>query len=86
MSPCCLCNTLTPERRKSGARTDLSVCLCIPTIVSRKRLGKHVPSATNTHTTIEELLEASFCMRSASCQRKVCVPVYVSLLSLLGNG
>jgi hypothetical protein len=31
--------------------------------VARKRLGKHVPAATNTRTTIEELLEAVFSMQ-----------------------
>jgi hypothetical protein len=31
--------------------------------VSRYRLGKHVPTATNTHATIEKLLETGcFCM------------------------
>jgi hypothetical protein len=30
------------------------------TAVARERLGKHVPAATNTDATIEELLEAVF--------------------------
>jgi hypothetical protein len=33
-------------------------------IVARLRLVKIVAAATNTHATIEELLDASFCMRS----------------------
>jgi hypothetical protein len=37
-----------------------------------KRLGKHVPAAKNTHTTIEELLDASFSVLSVSYQMKVC--------------
>jgi hypothetical protein len=31
-----------------------------PPIVSRKRLGKNVTAVTNTHATIEELLDTSF--------------------------
>jgi hypothetical protein len=49
-----------------------SVCLYVnPPIVVRQRLGKTDTAETNTHTTIQELLEASFCMRSVSYQRKV---------------
>jgi hypothetical protein len=32
--------------------------------VSTQRIGKHVPAATNTHTTIELLLETVFYTRS----------------------
>jgi hypothetical protein len=32
--------------------------------VARQRLSKHAPVATNTHVTIEELLEADFSMQS----------------------
>jgi hypothetical protein len=31
-----------------------------PLIVAKQRLGKNVTAATNTHATIEELLDASF--------------------------
>jgi hypothetical protein len=34
-------------------------------VVSRQRLGKHIPAATNT---VEELLEAAFSIRSTSYQ------------------
>jgi hypothetical protein len=34
--------------------------MCIRLIVARQRLGKHVPAATNTHATIEELMNAYF--------------------------
>jgi hypothetical protein len=34
------------------------------TFVSRKRLGKHVPAATDTLATIELLLETAFSTRS----------------------
>jgi hypothetical protein len=39
-------------------------------IVTRERLGKNVTVATNTHATIEEMLDASFCVRSVSFQGK----------------
>jgi hypothetical protein len=49
-----------------------SVCLHVyPPIVARQGLGKNVTAATNTHATIEELLDASFSMRSMSYERKV---------------
>jgi hypothetical protein len=34
------------------------------TFVSRQRLGKHIPAATDTHATIEVLLETAFSIRS----------------------
>jgi hypothetical protein len=45
-------------------------CLCgvSPSIVSRQRLGKHVPAATHTHATIEEVLNTVFSVRSVSDQ------------------
>jgi hypothetical protein len=76
------------------SRCFLCVCLCIPLIVARKRLGKNpliiarqrlgknppivamqrlgrnVTAVTNTHATIEELLDASFSMWSVSSQGK----------------
>jgi hypothetical protein len=39
-------------------------------IVAKQRLGKKVNTATNTHAAIEELLEASFPMRSVLYQGK----------------
>jgi hypothetical protein len=48
-----------------------SVCLYVyPSIFARQRLGENIIAATNTHTTIEELLDAPFSMRSVPCQRK----------------
>jgi hypothetical protein len=41
-----------------------------PPIVARQRLGRNLTSVTNTHTTIEELLEASFSMWPVSYQGK----------------
>jgi hypothetical protein len=48
------------------------VCLYVyPTIVARKRLGKNATVATNTHATLEELLDALFSMRSVLYEKKV---------------
>jgi hypothetical protein len=47
--------------------THQSVCLYVyPTIFDRQRLGKNFTSATNTHATIDKLLDASFSMRFLS--------------------
>jgi hypothetical protein len=43
----------------------------IPHILARQQLSKNVTMATNTHTTIEGLLDALFSMWSVSYQRKV---------------
>jgi hypothetical protein len=52
--------------------SHLFVCLYVYLpIFARQRLGKEVIEATNTHATIEELLDVSFSMRSVSYQRKV---------------
>jgi hypothetical protein len=45
------------------------VSMCAP-IVPRQQLGKIVTSATNTHATIEELMDALFYMRFMSYQGK----------------
>jgi hypothetical protein len=46
-----------------------SVCLYVYyRNVARQRIGKKVTVAMNTHETIEELLDASFSMRSVSYQ------------------
>jgi hypothetical protein len=39
-------------------------------IVPRQRLGRNVTAVTNTHVTIEDLLDASFSMWSVSYQGK----------------
>jgi hypothetical protein len=41
-----------------------------PLVVARKRLGKNVTAVTNTHATIEELLDASFSMWPVTYQGK----------------
>jgi hypothetical protein len=40
-------------------------------VCARQRLGKIATAATNTHAKLEELLDASFYMRSVSCKRKM---------------
>jgi hypothetical protein len=53
------------------------MCLYVhPPIVARQRLGKHVPAVTTTRN--EELLDASFSIRSVSYRRRVCASVCVS--------
>jgi transformation/transcription domain-associated protein len=44
--------------------------VCSP-IIARQKLGKNFTVATNTPATVEELLDALFCIRSVSRQRKV---------------
>jgi hypothetical protein len=41
-----------------------------PATVAREQLGKNVTAITNTHATIEELLDASFSMSLVSYQGK----------------
>jgi hypothetical protein len=55
-------------------RSRCRVCVCIPLIVARQQLGRNLPivatqrlgrkrtAVTNTHATIEELLDTSFSM------------------------
>jgi hypothetical protein len=63
-SRCCLCVSLY---RPIVARQRLCKN---PPIVARQRLGRNVTAVTNTHATIEELLDASFSMWPVSYQRK----------------
>jgi hypothetical protein len=76
-SRCCLCvclcfphivarqrlgkNPLTVVRQRLGKN---------PPIVARQRLDRNITAVTNTHATIEELLDASFSMRPVSYQGK----------------
>jgi hypothetical protein len=58
-------------------KSPCSLCVCVSSIsiieleetaVARQRLSKHVSAATNTHATIEEMLEAVISMRYMSLQ------------------
>jgi hypothetical protein len=69
----CLCIPLIVARQRLGksplivARQRLGKNL---PIVARQRLGRNVTAVTNTHATIEELLDASFSMWPVSYQGK----------------
>jgi hypothetical protein len=41
-------------KNRLGLWDHVAVCVCIPLIVARQRLGRNVTTVTNTHTTIEE--------------------------------
>jgi hypothetical protein len=62
-------------------------CLCVsvfpPLIVARQRLCKNVTAVTNTHTTIEELLDASFSMWPVSYQGKQAISSSQNFLLLI---
>jgi hypothetical protein len=69
----CPQSRLRPTQKYYKSRLMRSPCclyVYLPLIVARQRLGKHFPAATNTYATTEELLEASFSIRSVSYQRK----------------
>jgi hypothetical protein len=51
-------------------RSHQSVCRCI-SLLGNDSVKKNATAATNTHATIEELLDASFSMRSVSYQKEV---------------
>jgi hypothetical protein len=59
-----------------------SVSVCI---VARQRLSKHVTAATNTHATVEVLLDALSSMWSESYQMKVADQFFPELLVLYLN-
>jgi hypothetical protein len=42
-----------------------------PSIIARQRIDKNFIAESNIHATIEELLNASFSIRTVSYQRKV---------------
>jgi hypothetical protein len=65
-SCCCLCVCLSVyppivARQRLGKN---------PPFVARQRLGRNANAVTNTHATIEELLDASFTMWPVSYQGK----------------
>jgi hypothetical protein len=61
VSPCCLRACASPQRLKAGIVEPEEMTLV------RKRLGKHIPAATNIHA-ITELLDEVFSMRYVSYQ------------------
>jgi hypothetical protein len=77
-SRCCLCvfvsvYPLTVARQRLGKNPLTVVTQRLrktPLIVARQRLGRKVTAVTNTHATIEELLDASSSMWPVSYQGK----------------
>jgi hypothetical protein len=54
-----------------GLSDHVPECVSVyPPIVARQLLGRNVTAVTNTHATIEELLEVSFSMWPVSYQGK----------------
>jgi hypothetical protein len=74
--PCvCVCVSLRIVARQRLAKNPLIVARqrlgkSLP-IVARQRLGRNATAVTNTHTTIEELLDASFRIEGLVVSRKV---------------
>lgn len=62
-------------KKNRHMRSPCSLCGClsvyVPLTVARQRLGKSIPPATNTHATMEKLLDASFSVLFVSYQAKV---------------
>jgi hypothetical protein len=69
----CLCIPLIICRKRLGKNPLIVARLWLgknPPIVARQRLGRNVTTVTNTHETIEELLDASFSMWPVSYLEK----------------
>jgi hypothetical protein len=67
----CLCITPIVARERLGKNALIVARQRLgknPPIVARQRLGRNVTAVTNTHATIEELLQASFSMLPVSYQ------------------
>jgi hypothetical protein len=85
ISRCCLCippivarqrlgkNPLIVARKRLGKNPPVVARKRLgkhPPVVARQRLGRNVTAVTDTHATIEELLDASFSMWPVSYQGK----------------
>jgi hypothetical protein len=76
-SRCCLCVCLYIPLIVSSQRLGKNSLIVArqrlgknPPIDARQRLGRNVIAVTNTHATIEEMLDASFTMWPVSYQGK----------------
>jgi hypothetical protein len=69
-SRCCLCVCVCVRFPPIVARQRLGKS---PPIVARQRLGRNVTAVTNSHATIEELLDASYSMWPVSYQGKYAI-------------
>jgi hypothetical protein len=58
--------------------------MCIPPIIAKQRLGKHVPAATNTRIN-RKIVGHIFCVVRVVSKESMWVCLCI-LLSLLGNG
>jgi hypothetical protein len=75
-SRCCLCVSVYPPF-VAGQRLGKNPSILAkqrfgenPLIAARQRLRRNFTAVTNTHATIEELLDASFSVWPVSCQGK----------------
>jgi hypothetical protein len=69
----CLCIPPIVARQRLGKNPSIVARQLLgknPPIVARQRLGRNVTAVTNTHATIEELLDASFSTWPLSYQGK----------------
>jgi hypothetical protein len=64
-------DTLHNHRCENLKLYSLTVCLYVyPLIIPRQRLSRNITTVTNTHATIEEVLDTSFSMWPMSYQGK----------------
>jgi hypothetical protein len=75
---------LSPSQRRTSLIPPVSLCVCmsIPLIVARQRLGKHVPEAMNTHNNRRIVGSDIFCAVLVISTKSlwVCLYIPVSLL------
>jgi hypothetical protein len=79
-------HTMAPEPLSTAYFINpisLCACICIPPIVTRQRLSKHFPAATNTHN--RRIGRVVFCAVRVVSKESLWVCLCISL-SLLGNG
>jgi hypothetical protein len=63
-----------------GIYSELNCSVLFCFFLATQRLGIHIPAATNTNATIEELLEASFSMHSMLYIRKTANQIFLGLV------
>jgi hypothetical protein len=74
----CISWQLSPSQRRTSWIPPISLCarMCIPLIVARQWLGKHVPTATNTHNNRKDVgLLVFLCSRCLVKGESVGLPV-----------
>jgi hypothetical protein len=89
-SRCCLCvcvSTRIVARQRLGKNSLIVAGQLLgknPLIVATQRLDRNVTAVTNTHATVEELLDASFSMWPLSYQGKWAISSSQNVLSVEG--